>query len=164
MGQTTGDNLRWPENGDPAMVPQDMQELATDVQTGLNKRIPAIPTAEPTMSYSSGWAQYSSGLAVRLAVFGKIVVARGLITRTANLNVTDNNDYQMGTIPAAQRPKQSARFAVPWHAADQGGTAQNSVCHVTVETTGEVRLWPNFTGVFRPGDYAGVDGAVWVTN
>lgn len=35
MGATTPDLLPWPENGDPAMVPQDMQELATATQTAL---------------------------------------------------------------------------------------------------------------------------------
>lgn len=159
MGQTTPDLLPWPENGDPAMVPQDMQELATATQTGLDKRMPVTPTTA-AISAASNW----QGNGTTVSRSGRTVVAGGTFTRLTNLTVADNTEYQIGTIPTGYRPAVLVRATCPWKAADSDGTGQVSTAQITIDTAGAVKFTANFAGTVRAaGDFVGVGALVWTT-
>lgn len=146
--------------GQPADVPAANNDMANTVQTALNKRaniVPATTAAAP----STGWAQGAGGYgAVTLALFGKLVVVRGMYVRTASLAVTDNTVYQCGVIPAGYRPQVATMGAASWQCLT-GGITNIMTTQFRALSTGELQFVANVTGSIRTTDYVSPAGLIW---
>lgn len=152
MGATTGDGLRYPEIGDPADVPNDMQILAGDTQTALNKRAPITPT-QVTITKFAGWANHE-GIAYKA---GKIVVLSSFFGRSGTLSVTANQSYDIGTLPAGYRPKTNEYFPCVW----SDGTRRPGQCHIALD--GVIAWTPFASASLAVDDWVSVSGIVFVT-
>lgn len=154
MGQTTGDNLRYPVLGDPANVPQDMLELATDVQTALNKRGPLAPV-QYNLVRQTNW----QGTQPFARVVGKVVYLSGLYSREATLAITAGTAYPLGALPAAvAAPQGTERIPCAW---SDGGVRR--VGQLWINTDKSLDFIPLESGTLASGDWVSVSGAVFVT-
>lgn len=164
MGTTTGDSLRYPELGEPANVPQDMQELATDVQTALNKRMNVAYSVGELGSLSAGWAHWGGEFGnARFYKSGKSVTALGLLKRTAALTIVDNTLYDLGDVPASYRPLFTLNAAAPWVGTQSGAGRNYSIGQLRIASSGAVQFRPNFSGTLAVDDWVSFAGISWVT-
>lgn len=153
MGQTTGDNLRYPELADPANVPQDMLELATDVQAALDTK-PDLAYTQVNISRATGW----TGGQPTAQRFGKQVILSSNFTRNGSMaNVEANTAYTLGTLPSGYRPKAIERYVAAWY----DGTRRFG--QVFIATDGEITWYPTANTDLEVGDYVSVSGLVFMT-
>lgn len=152
MGTTTGDNLRYPELDEPGNVPQDMQELAADVQTALNKKMMVTPTSVTIVKFA-GWANHE-GIARKT---GKLVVCSSFFGRSGALTVAAGTAYDIGTLPAGYRPATNEYFPCVW----SDGTRRPGMCHVG--TDGVIAWTPFQSANLVVDDWVSVSGLVFMT-
>ena len=163
MGQTSPDLLPWPETSDPAMVPQDMQELAAATQAAIDKRMNASYTAA-ACTYQSGWVSNTDSYGgLVLYKTGKLVIARGKARRSSNMTVADNTLYQIGAVPPGYRPAVWLAAAGAW-AALAAGEFQNMVTQLVVSTDGDIHVLANTAATIRATtDWVSIAGLSWMT-
>lgn len=150
MPQTSGDALRYPILGDPANVPQDMQELATDVQTALNKKA-VLALSTYAIPRATGW---TNGTVPQAAKFGNVVVLSGIVQRSATLSASAGTAYVIATInSAAHQPVITERYACAWSA---GGTRR--VGQIWVAPDGVVTWIPTVSDSLAIDDWVSVGG------
>jgi hypothetical protein len=162
MGTTSPDAIRYPSDYNlPADVPNDMQKLATDTQTGLSRRMGITPVTGTL----TGAANFNAYAAPQLLLFGTIVVCRGQFLRsTSSLAVTDNSVYLIATIPVGFRPPVHLELTCAWQAMVTAGP-NIMAAQMNVLPTGQMQLVSNVTGSMRAGfDYVSVGGLVWTTS
>lgn len=163
MGATTPDGLPWPELAEPGNVPQDMQELAGATQTALLGRMPvAYETGAAT--YEPAWyANTDPYGGVSVFRMGKLVVARGLARRNANLTVTDNTTITFASLPAGFWPERTFRAAGAWVCLT-GGVSNLMTTQILINAAGGVSVISNVDGTFRANsDWVSLSGISWVT-
>ena len=110
MPTTTNYGLRYPGSNDAPNGPQQIQNLATDVDTQVKNALTVQTGAVPPLG---GFASYSStGTDYDTASYdlfpGGLVVLRGMFRRTGatfQVNVNDLNYF--ATLPAAIRPNRN---------------------------------------------------------
>lgn len=101
----TASGLRYPTAGSAPNVPQDLQNLANDVERELGYSTGFLPII-------GGWEPYANGQFApgwHLSREG-VVTLRGMVRRTASSFFADKDvPYQfIGTLPASIQPSQSA--------------------------------------------------------
>lgn len=154
MGATTGDNLPWPELGENANVPQDMQELATATQTALDKKMPTA-LSKVNLTRSTGW----TGANPSASKSGKIVLLAGYFQRTSDITISAQNWVTMGTAPAGYRPASMERFPVMFY--DNG--ALKSGGFVAVGADGVIEFLSTTDIVLQTNDFVEVSVCSYVT-
>lgn len=162
---TPGDNLPYPSDyNDPADSPSAFRALAEATQTALDVRMPVAGTTAALASLGAGWVN-NNGVSyhgVVLYRFGKIVIAHGMLLRTADLTVADNTLYPLGTVPAGFRPVYSLRFPITWVALT-GGINNMMATQADLLTDGTLSLVANVDGAAKTNHWVSLAGAAWVT-
>lgn len=163
MATTTPDAIYYPSDYNlPADVPNDMQKAAASTQTALNKRM-SIAMTTGACAMPTGWQGGPAGSGAPMVdKTGRVCVARGMYVRTATLTVTDNQEIQLGDVPAGFRPYQSVRCSAMW-AGTSSGNANVSAGMLIVYTTGDLYFYPNFSGTMAVGQWISLGGLSWVT-
>jgi hypothetical protein len=105
-------SIPYPEASDPPRGWEQMQALATQVDSGSLTWTP-IP-------YASGFTTYNQ--AIRVAKFGGLVFMRGTVKRTDSGIMNGNINF--GTVPAAFWP---AQLCFAWAAADWDNGNRNGI-------------------------------------
>jgi len=147
---TTANGLPYPEGADPPDVPTDIRELAVAVDAALATRAVWTPAA--------GWVDYGGSFGgLHVTRTGGIVNVSGMVKPTADLPVTVNTNYVIGTIPASTAPyllTPAASRIVATYVIIGGATA---VARLQITAAGQISFYAPSTGtIAASGSYIGV--------
>jgi hypothetical protein len=160
---TTPDGLRYPNDYEqPADVPIALGQLAVDTQTALNKRMTVAPAVGEVTAFAAGWAGDATVYGPpRGHKFGRLVTFRGMFIRTGSpLTVTDNQAYDVGTLPAGFRPEVQLRTLATWYA--NTPTGNFSATPALIFANGDIRFTANSSGTIAVGQWVSLAGITWM--